>query len=172
MNDEFGQRYLMCQDLVNAGVMSCDSGSPVFRRIGTGSEVELAGILWGGHPAGTAPGARFIFSRIGAIEQDFGISLDVVGTPPLQTEIQGPEVVCEGLHYGWSAGTTGGAPPYQHRWYRNGSLVHTGATYEETISGTSGFQLELHATDALNNSVSAWKTVAVQTGPGNPECPL
>jgi hypothetical protein len=39
---------LLCQDWVQASVAGGDSGSPVFRRIGEGSDVELNGILWGG----------------------------------------------------------------------------------------------------------------------------
>ena len=41
----------LCQTLVSAGVGPGDSGSPVFRRQGTGSNVTLLGILWGGSPA-------------------------------------------------------------------------------------------------------------------------
>jgi len=39
---------LLCQDWVQANVAGGDSGSPVFRRLGDGNDVELNGILWGG----------------------------------------------------------------------------------------------------------------------------
>lgn len=42
----------LCQDTVNAGVGSGDSGSPVFSWGGS-SSVSLRGILWGGNSAGT-----------------------------------------------------------------------------------------------------------------------
>jgi hypothetical protein len=52
----------LCQDLVNAGVGSGDSGSPVF----AGS--TLLGILWGGNSSGTT----YVFSPISGIERELG----------------------------------------------------------------------------------------------------
>ncbi len=58
---------LLCQASVRAKVDSGDSGSPVFSQPSTGSEVNFYGILWGGR--GTS---EFLFSPIGAIEQELG----------------------------------------------------------------------------------------------------
>lgn len=46
------KRVHLCQDTVNAGVDSGDSGSPVFSWDG-GDTVSLRGILWGGNESGT-----------------------------------------------------------------------------------------------------------------------
>lgn len=56
----------LCQSIVSANVGSGDSGSPVFRRTGSGSNVTLLGILWGG---GTGV---FVFSPISNIESELG----------------------------------------------------------------------------------------------------
>jgi hypothetical protein len=56
----------LCQTFVSAGVNSGDSGSPVF-RITSGSNVALAGILWGG--SGTS---LFVFSPLRNIENELG----------------------------------------------------------------------------------------------------
>jgi hypothetical protein len=56
----------LCQSIVSADVGPGDSGSPVFRRTGSGSNVTLLGILWGG---GTGV---FVFSPISNIESELG----------------------------------------------------------------------------------------------------
>ena len=58
----------LCQNIVNAGVGGGDSGSPVFNWSGTGSNVTLAGILWGGSSDGTT----FVFSPMSGIERELG----------------------------------------------------------------------------------------------------
>jgi hypothetical protein len=55
----------LCQTIVQAAVAGGDSGSPVFRREG-GSDVTLAGILWGG---GTN---IYVFSPLANIERELG----------------------------------------------------------------------------------------------------
>ncbi|MBI4408603.1 MAG: hypothetical protein HY561_02765 [Gemmatimonadetes bacterium] len=55
----------LCQDWVDAGVGSGDSGSPVFA--GT-SNVTLYGILWGG----TSSGDTFVYSPVANIERELG----------------------------------------------------------------------------------------------------
>jgi hypothetical protein len=57
----------ICQTLVTAGVGAGDSGSPVFRRTGTGSNVTLVGILWGGSGS-----QLYVFSPIANIEAELG----------------------------------------------------------------------------------------------------
>jgi hypothetical protein len=57
----------LCQTFVPAGVGSGDSGSPVFRRVGTGSNVTLVGILWGGSGS-----SLYVFSPISNIETELG----------------------------------------------------------------------------------------------------
>jgi hypothetical protein len=52
----------LCQTFVDAGVGGGDSGSNVF-QITSGSNVKLAGGLWGGNGAGT----MFVYSPFGNI---------------------------------------------------------------------------------------------------------
>ncbi|HET9276277.1 MAG TPA: hypothetical protein VFN96_09415 [Gemmatimonadales bacterium] len=56
----------ICQNFVQAGVNSGDSGSPVY-QITSGTSVKLAGILWGG--SGTT---LFVYSPIANIEKEIG----------------------------------------------------------------------------------------------------
>ena len=58
-----------CQDRVRADVAGGDSGSPVFRRLGSGSNVRLSGILWGGSVSGEV---TFVFSPLGNIRRELG----------------------------------------------------------------------------------------------------
>jgi hypothetical protein len=55
----------LCQTLVSAGVGGGDSGSPVFR--GTGNNVTLLGILWGGSGSNL-----FVFSPLANVESELG----------------------------------------------------------------------------------------------------
>jgi hypothetical protein len=56
----------LCQTFVSATVGSGDSGSPVF-AIGSGSNVTLVGILWGGSGS-----SSFVYSPIANIHDDLG----------------------------------------------------------------------------------------------------
>ena len=56
----------LCQNFVSATVGSGDSGSPVF-AIGSGSNVTLLGILWGGSGS-----SSFVYSPIANIHDDLG----------------------------------------------------------------------------------------------------
>lgn len=56
----------LCQDRVGAAVDGGDSGSPVFAWDGTGDNVELRGILWGG----SFDGSSFTFSPFANITRD------------------------------------------------------------------------------------------------------
>ena len=58
-----------CQDRVRADVAGGDSGSPVFRRLGSGSNVRLSGILWGGSVSGQV---TFVFSPLGNVRSELG----------------------------------------------------------------------------------------------------
>jgi hypothetical protein len=58
-----------CQDRVRADVAGGDSGSPVFRRLGNGSNVRLSGILWGGSVSGEV---TFVFSPMANVRQELG----------------------------------------------------------------------------------------------------
>jgi hypothetical protein len=58
----------LCQSLVSAGVGAGDSGSPVFAWPGSGSNVTLLGILWGGNSLGN----QFVFSPMSGIERELG----------------------------------------------------------------------------------------------------
>jgi hypothetical protein len=55
----------LCQSFVSAGVGPGDSGSPVFSWPGTGGNITLLGILWGG----SADGTLFVFSPMSGIER-------------------------------------------------------------------------------------------------------
>jgi hypothetical protein len=57
----------LCQSLVSAGVGGGDSGSPVFNWNGSGGNVRLAGILWGG-----SGNSIFVFSPMSGIERELG----------------------------------------------------------------------------------------------------
>lgn len=56
----------LCQSFVNAGSGGGDSGSPVFSWSGSGGNVTLLGILWGGTVSGPP---RFVFSPMSGIER-------------------------------------------------------------------------------------------------------
>jgi hypothetical protein len=56
-----------CQDRVRADVAGGDSGSPVFRRLGNGSNVRLSGILWGGSVSGEV---TFVFSPMANVRRE------------------------------------------------------------------------------------------------------
>ncbi|MFL5517664.1 MAG: hypothetical protein ACJ8DJ_16020 [Gemmatimonadales bacterium] len=56
----------LCQNFVSATVGSGDSGSPVF-AIGSGSNVSLVGILWGGSGS-----SSFVYSPMANIHNDLG----------------------------------------------------------------------------------------------------
>jgi hypothetical protein len=57
----------LCQTFVSAGVAGGDSGSDVF-QVTSGSNVKLAGILWGGNGSGT----QFVFSPFGNVTRELG----------------------------------------------------------------------------------------------------
>lgn len=57
----------LCQTFVSAGVGGGDSGSDVFVITG-GSNVQLAGVLWGGNGSGT----QFVFSPFGNVVRELG----------------------------------------------------------------------------------------------------
>ncbi|HET8624295.1 MAG TPA: hypothetical protein VFM14_12090 [Gemmatimonadales bacterium] len=58
---------MLGQTLVSAGVGGGDSGSPVF-VLGSGSNVTLLGILWGG----SSNGRSFVYSPISTVEGELG----------------------------------------------------------------------------------------------------
>jgi hypothetical protein len=58
---------LLCQTFVTAGVLSGDSGAPVFANTG-GGNATLLGIMWGG----SADGATFVFSPLKQIQDELG----------------------------------------------------------------------------------------------------
>jgi hypothetical protein len=57
----------LCQTFVAAGVGGGDSGSDVFEITG-GSNVKLAGVLWGGNSGGT----QFVYSPFGNVTRELG----------------------------------------------------------------------------------------------------
>lgn len=61
----------LCQEVVGAVVDGGDSGSPVFRRKGGGSNAVLLGVLWGGSVDDTNP--EFVYSPMFGIERELGL---------------------------------------------------------------------------------------------------
>jgi hypothetical protein len=57
----------LCQTFVSAGVGGGDSGSDVF-QVTSGSNVKLAGVLWGGNSGGT----QFVYSPFGNVTRELG----------------------------------------------------------------------------------------------------
>jgi hypothetical protein len=62
------QIMLYCQTFAAAGVQGGDSGSAIFQWSGSGSNVTLAGLLWGGNSAGNS----LVYSPIHQVEQELG----------------------------------------------------------------------------------------------------
>jgi hypothetical protein len=60
----------LCQEIVRAVVDGGDSGSPVFRRTGSGSNVVLLAVLWGGSTDDANP--EFVYSPMFGIERELG----------------------------------------------------------------------------------------------------
>jgi hypothetical protein len=60
----------LCQEIVAGVVDGGDSGSPVFRRNGGGSNVTLLGVLWGGSVDDENP--EFVYSPMSGIERELG----------------------------------------------------------------------------------------------------
>jgi hypothetical protein len=60
----------LCQAIVTALVDGGDSGSPVFFRRASGSNVTLLGILWGGSTDEANP--EFVYSPLSGIERELG----------------------------------------------------------------------------------------------------
>jgi hypothetical protein len=65
-------QFLCCQSVVQAGIRPGDSGSPVWRDVGS-SSAELHGIAWGGYPDQNTGLYYFEFSSV------LGIVLDYLG---------------------------------------------------------------------------------------------
>jgi hypothetical protein len=61
----------LCQGVVNANVREGDSGSPVFRQIGTNT-VSLEGIVWGRRVLNGV--VQFAFSLIASVTQELSIT--------------------------------------------------------------------------------------------------
>lgn len=65
----------------------------------------------------------------------------------VSTSISGPAFVEPGKTYTWSATISRGVGPYQYRWYRNWTLVGTGASYTGGGSGDTT-HLRVDVTDS------------------------
>jgi hypothetical protein len=57
----------LCQNFVSAGVGGGDSGSDVFQVV-SGTNVKLAGLLWGGSSAGNL----FVYSPFANVVRELG----------------------------------------------------------------------------------------------------
>lgn len=129
--------YLKCQDKVDAGSDTGDSGSPVFLFVDDRDDyVTLYGVLWG------EINGEFLFSNMERIESELG---ELTSYGPLTT-IEGPRDVSPNVTETWTAGIDGGRSPYTYEWYRDGIQVDTDDTYTAN-TGDADFQLELYVTD-------------------------
>jgi hypothetical protein len=163
--------FLMCQDFVNAGAWHGDSGSPVFQLLANDT-VKLAGILWGGDPPDTVSNGRFIFSRIGNVEEDFGTALDVVGGAPLSVYIVGNSEVPPETSCTWQAFASGGQGPYSYSWsgvlWGSGTGTGLGNFITGEVSASGYLYVSVSSSDGqLANAEGFWVTVDEQVE----ECP-
>lgn len=121
-----GPHWILCSTMVNAGAFYGDSGSPVFRQLGS-VNVGMYGILWGG--AGTPHSTywdSFWMSPFSGINEEFGGAM----WPLLvSTGISGPTEVPPSENGTWTAVPNGDYSPYTYHWYKNGLSVGTGSSY-------------------------------------------
>jgi hypothetical protein len=149
----------LCADRVDYAAQGGDSGSPVFFMKADGT-VELRGIHWGWQ-GGTISDA--LMSNLYQIELDLG-SLSVHA---LIATIQGPTLVLQYSSNTWTAGITGGKPPYTYVWRRDGTVVSTSSSYSGSVD-TSDFELSLTITDALGTVSAYTVTIDVWDSPCPP----
>jgi aqualysin 1 len=77
-------------------------------------------------------------------------------------DIPGPSLVSAYATCTWTVVVTGGQPPYQYVWYRNGStVVSTSSSYSVAPAGASDFTLDAYVTDALGRTNSASKSITI-----------
>jgi len=69
----------------------------------------------------------------------------------------------------WSAGASGGIPPYSYQWWKNGVLVGTSSSYFFEVD-SGNFFLELKVTDAAQSVDWDQRNIVVQQGSGG--CPV
>jgi len=103
--------------------------------------------------------------------QDFGIA---IRPPPLQVSISGPTAIEEYQNGTWTAGTTGGRPPYTYQWTEDGYSSGTGGSL--TTGGWGGgstHRVGVVVTDASYHTASASFDVYVTYSNGciYPPCP-
>jgi hypothetical protein len=81
--------------------------------------------------------------------------------PPLTVAITGPASIRSNATCEWVAHASGGHPQYTYAWKRNGTNAGSGATYDG--SGTTAFTLSVTATDSLNATATATKSVTISS---------
>jgi len=125
---------------------------------------ELAGLAWGEVPSDSI----LIFSPIQNIEDDFNVTFDVTGAPPLSTWIAGPSQVRSSEWCTWQAFTDGGESPFHYAW----SGVLSGSGSQNWIGGTvsSSGWLNVTVTSDDNQQVNA--SFWVEVSASAPNCPL
>jgi hypothetical protein len=97
---------------------------------------------------------------------DFGAGLVNIGAAiAVQADLAGPSEVYAYRSCTWYAQATGGAPPYQYQWYRDGSPVGTSSSYTAN-SGGSDFSVSVWVTD--NVGMSQFRSLDVAVVPGSP----
>jgi subtilisin family serine protease len=97
---------------------------------------------------------------------DFGAGLlDIGAAIAVQAELSGPSEVYSYKSCTWYAQGSGGAPPYQYQWYRDGSPVGTSASYTAN-SGGSDFNVSVKVTDSVG--VFQFRSLDVTVVPGSP----
>ena len=166
-----GKHLYLCQNRVTGGADEGDSGSPVFYHHGSdsyGTDVTLAGILWGVEPSRR----EFWYSSYIGMENDLAFSergpwrfISITTTaqppppdpPPLRVYIRGPDSVRPGSYCRWWADVSGGMGSYQYQW----SNLLSGSGSEIWGSVTRTGYLDLRVTDGQPETVTAAKRITV-----------
>lgn len=87
-------------------------------------------------------------TRLSEYTAEVSVTLPPPLPPSIAVRIDGPSLVPPNTVCTWTAVVTGGVPPYQYVWRRNGLIVGHAQTYSAN-SGTPGlFTLEVDVTDA------------------------
>ena len=135
----------------------------------------VAALVWTAYPNWTAPAVRmhlqlsavdlgtpghdhlFGYGRVSAYNALYP------ATPPLTVSIAGFDLVQPAATCTWTAGASGGTPPYTYEWQANGQVQGSGSTLFYTNAGSS-FDISVTARDANNQIANNGMFVVVDSG--------
>jgi hypothetical protein len=176
------EAFYGCQTTYAAPSQDGDSGGPVFKRGGGGSEVELLGVHWGSHDG------EAVYSPISNIESQVG-SLDVVEqNEPPDVEITAPAdggsvgggafpvVELAAVVFDFEGG--GSCAECSVHWYsgKDGVLGTTawtdGASSLDAVLGGGPGYRAITATAYDASGQSAWDTIVLSSGNSGPAVAL